>query len=41
MIELKSHLVGELALGKSEGSFQILFQSLTLLVSLDGSQNLK
>ena len=41
MIELKSHLVGELALGKSEGSLQILFQSLTLLVSLDGGQNLK
>merc|ERR1719222_1480521 len=40
MIELKSHLVGELALGKSEGSLQILFQSLALLVSLDGGQNL-
>merc|ERR1719151_306076 len=40
MIELKSHLVGKLALGKSEGSLQILFQSLALLVSLDGSQNL-
>ena len=41
MIELKSHLVGELALGQSEGSLQILFQSLALLVSLDGGQNLK
>merc|ERR1719222_1894862 len=40
MIELKSHLVGELALGQSEGSLQILFQSLALLVSLDGGQNL-
>merc|ERR1719151_62126 len=40
MIELKSHLVGELALGQSEGSPQILFQSLALLVSLDGGQNL-
>merc|ERR1719507_957099 len=40
MIELKSHLVGELALGKSEWRLQILFQSLDLLVSLDGSQNL-
>jgi len=40
MIELKRHLVGELALGKSEGSLQILSQSLPLLVSLDCSQNL-
>merc|ERR1719219_1361471 len=39
-IELKRHLVGELALGKSEGSLQILFQSFALLVSLDCSQNL-
>ena len=41
MIELKRHLVGELALGKSEGSLQILFQSFALLVSLDCSQNLE
>ena len=41
MIELKRHLVGELALGKSEGSLQILSQSLPLLVSLDCSQNLE
>ena len=41
MIELKSHLVGKLALGESEGSLQILSQSLALLVSLDCGQNLK
>merc|ERR1739846_193193 len=35
MIELKSHLVGELALGQSEGSLQILFQSLALLFGVE------
>ena len=41
MSELKSHLVGKLALGEGEGSLQILFQGLSLLVSLDCGQNLE
>merc|ERR1719251_395713 len=38
--QLKGHFMGVLALRKSKGCLQVLSQSLSLLVTLDGSQNL-
>jgi len=38
---LKLHLVGELALGQGEVSFQVLPQDSALLVGLQGSKNLR